>query len=234
MPRICRGRCHFQKRRLLLPLPVILVLTFWFATNNHAIYLLTPVVAISAFIILFNVPEIATLLHQRPLYYQDLAIAHELDDIPKKRFQRIFQITLNVVLSLAVAAILNYQYYSARNSALSLFEIVCMLGGFFSLCGKCQTWVGNSLLQILHWQKQRDEKMRKAEQQRSHLRGQHHSHYDQHPNDDASVDDALHHHPNIQMTPLPHRATVRDEVCAALPPPVVSTATTLPESKFDV
>ena len=89
-------------------------------------------------------PKMTVVMHQRPLYYDDLA---------DKTSQTAFAAMSAITMSLLLAAVLNYAMFRFSHSSLGLFEQVGMAGGMLSIYSKAHELTGKALLRHLYRKK---------------------------------------------------------------------------------
>ena len=147
----------FQKKRLLLLFLLLIIPPFIFKEYLYNFYYFTPVLIIISFSLFWNFPQIATLMHTRPLYFSDLEVTieqknifktEEAFNIAKQKYKFIFMICLSIVTSILIGALFDIWLIKTKNTN-DLPEIIGITGGMLSMYGKFQNYFGKFLLYIL-------------------------------------------------------------------------------------
>ena len=124
----------FSKRfSLIVPISGGVVI----AVNDYVrfnYYLVMVYIFISMYIILINFKILSTTLHHRPVYFEDLVDDTQL--IPGERvlYQKYFVQIIQPLLAVFLSILGAWLIYRVKNSQLSPFELVRILGGTLSWC----------------------------------------------------------------------------------------------------
>lgn len=157
MPEILK----YLKRSTLITLPVCGILWGIFPRLRLEYYTVVSMCAVSAYSLLINFPSLSHIMHRKPIYYEDLEDTDAESHSEKVGYQRIFVRVINVPLSIFIAMLAGYFIYRVKDSTLSPFEIVGVIGGITSIYGNGQKRVGQFIIDILNWRKQKFQKQRK-------------------------------------------------------------------------
>lgn len=85
-------------------------------------------------------PRVTVVMHQTPLYY---------DDLDHAEARRVFSALSSITMSILLAAVIDYGLFRFSNSHLSGFELVGVVGGMLSVYGKAHEMVGKALLHLI-------------------------------------------------------------------------------------
>ncbi len=97
----------------------------------------TPLAVLAAFVLCRAFPQVTVVMHQTPLYY---------DDLDKKEARQVFSALSSVTMALLLGAVLDYGMFRFAHSNLSGFELVGVVGGMLSIYGKAHEVTGKALL----------------------------------------------------------------------------------------
>jgi hypothetical protein len=102
------------------------------------------------------------MMHEKPVYYEDLEDNEVECFSERKAYQRLFTKIIQPPLSLFVAILAAYLIYKVKHSNLSPFEIVGIVGGNLSMYSKAQKWIGQVALWYLKRKKDKLQTKRKT------------------------------------------------------------------------
>ena len=101
---------------------------------------MTPLAVASAFLLCRAFPQVTVVMHQTPLYY---------DDLDQKEARQIFSALSSITMALLLGAVLDYGMFRFAHSRLSGFELVGVVGGMLSIYGKAHEITGKALLHAI-------------------------------------------------------------------------------------
>lgn len=146
-----------------LPLGVVYPLLIFIKTFQHEYYYFIAFF-ISGLIFSWNFPSLTSILSSRPLYFDDLS----LDDDEKsevrimsniessKKFQNIYRIVQQFILSAALALIVDYGAIQLENSNMAFMDLLIAIGGLASIYTRVVYYIGKILISILYYYKRRE------------------------------------------------------------------------------
>ena len=146
----CKFKC---KRILIIPGVTCLILPFLF----EEIRILTWIALLyflGSFMLLVNFPYLSTMMHSKPIYYEDLRISPE-NIIPDDRFKIIYELIMIFFLSGLIGALADYVYISGGTQ--TPIEFVGIVGGNISVYLRIQNLVGKILLKMCYFCKNQEE-----------------------------------------------------------------------------
>jgi hypothetical protein len=93
-------------------------------------YYILPMAFTSSYCFFVNFPFLLKIMHSKPSYYDDLEDPLYVDSGVRKRFQHIFIIILQIILSIAAVVLAYYYMGDYNNTYLSTVELFGVFGGF--------------------------------------------------------------------------------------------------------
>jgi uncharacterized membrane protein len=132
-------------------------------------YLVTTFLSSSVYILLLNFPTLGSVMHTKPIYYEDLEDSDVEEHSERRVYQHLFNNVIQPPLAVFVAILSAYLIYKVKHSQLSPFEIVGIVGGNISMYGKAQKWIGQILILYLKWKKDRMQRKRKTSMSENEL-----------------------------------------------------------------
>ena len=133
------------KRITILTIPLFIFPIFLWNDIFNNIYYITPISFFISYFSLINLPKITQIIHEKPIYFEDLNV----DVGEKMKFQNWFIKSMEIILSFVSVGLTNYTLYKLSNSNLDKFEIMGMFGGIISLYTDIQNYIGKIILYIL-------------------------------------------------------------------------------------
>jgi uncharacterized membrane protein len=124
-------------------------------------YLVTTFLSSSMYIILLNFPVLGSIMHTKPIYYEDLEDSDVEEHSERRVYQHLFIRIIQPPLAMFVAILAAYLIYKVKHSTLSPFEIVGIIGGNISIYYSGQKLIGQFLLWWLKWRKDKMQTKRK-------------------------------------------------------------------------
>jgi hypothetical protein len=106
-----------------------------------------------AYFFFLNFPRIAEVLHQKPIYLEDLTIAQ--GGILDRKFQGMYSIAMNFILAVLFSSFAEYVIIQGVREK-PIVEIMAIVGGNLSLYMKTQNMVGKFLITICHCMKEKE------------------------------------------------------------------------------
>jgi hypothetical protein len=110
--------------------------------------------SLGSFMLLVNFPYFSTMLHSRPIYYEDLRISDDTN-APDDRFKLVYEMIMIFFLSILIGAMADYVYLNVYN--LTPIEFLGIVGGNLSVYLRIQNIVGKVLLKCCYFIKHRQE-----------------------------------------------------------------------------
>jgi len=110
--------------------------------------------SLGSFMLLVNFPYFSTMLHSRPIYYEDLRISDDTN-APDDRFKLVYEMIMIFFLSILIGAMADYVYLNVYN--LTPIEFLGIVGGNLSVYLRIQNIVGKLLLKCCYFIKHRQE-----------------------------------------------------------------------------
>jgi len=149
-------RVFFIPLSLIYPLLIILNVF-----RNELYYFIS--FFISGLILIWNFPKLAFILSSRPIYFDDLSLENEekeerlilLNIESTKKFQNIYIIIQQFILSLSLALIIDYGVIEYKNKNMNFTDILIAIGGLGSLYTKIIYYIGKMLVSILYFIKKK-------------------------------------------------------------------------------
>lgn len=146
-----------------LPLALIYPLLILINTFQHEYYYFISIF-ISGLILSWNFPSLALALSSRPIYYDDLSLDENeksqvkiMSNIESSRkFQDIYRLIQQFILSIALALIIDYGVISYQNEDMNLTQILITIGGLGSVYTRIIFYIGKILVSILYYYKKRE------------------------------------------------------------------------------
>lgn len=139
--------------RLLIPISSGLFIVP-FIVDDFMIYYTFPLCYFfGAYFFFLNFPRIAEVLHQKPLYLEDLAIAQ--GGMLDRKFQGWYSIAMNFILALLFSSFAEYVIIQGIRKK-PIVEIMAIVGGNISLYMKTQNVVGKFLIMMCHCMKEEE------------------------------------------------------------------------------
>lgn len=131
-----------------------LIIPVFFVDKLNTPYYITPITFFSSLLILYNFPWLARFLHEKQYCYDDLELSN-LNVRPdvKVKFQRVFNIVMEILLSGVMAALINYGLYQIHDGTLTITQQLGIIGGIKELFLTAQDYIGRGLLYVLSKQK---------------------------------------------------------------------------------
>ena len=146
----------YIRRGSLLAIPIILAGLLWIDALQNFWYI-TGMALVSSFVLFLVFPQVCTMTHRKPLYYEDLVADSHVDTKMRFKFQKYFAVIQSVLLSMFVASLVDYVIYRLQSTNLSRQEILYLFGGQLSILNEAQNWSGRMLMKILNWRKKQHE-----------------------------------------------------------------------------
>lgn len=144
--------CH--PIRLLLPVAGTLIALPIAIPDKFNIYLLTPIFYFfGTLFICINFPRMGEIMHERPIYLEDLSLA---SGSQRDKFKNIYSGIMTVTLALLFALFSEY-VLSQDIFRKPVVEILAVIGGNLMLYIKAQHFVGKILITMCHCIKEREE-----------------------------------------------------------------------------
>ena len=103
-------------------------------------WVVTPAAVACGFVACRAFPQVTVVMHQTPLYY---------DDLDRAEARRVFSALSSITMSILLAAVVDYGLFRFSNSHLSGFELVGVVGGMLSIYGKAHEMIGKGLLHLI-------------------------------------------------------------------------------------
>lgn len=138
---------------VLTPLPFLIFINNEKLNWCRTLYFILPTTAVSIYITLLNFPNIVKIAHTRPVYFDDLEDVNGASEEMKHKYQKIFVIILQILLTVIMSGMFYYYYSRYHNTTLSEIEILGVFGGYISILSKIERLIGKSLLSIVNYYK---------------------------------------------------------------------------------
>ena len=146
-----------------IPLGLIYPLLILIPTFQHEYYYFIAFF-ISGLILSWNFPGITSALSSKPLYYDDLSLDSEekterkiMSNIESsKKFQNIYRIVQQFILSIALALIIDYGIIQLKNAQMDITQILIAIGGLASIYTRVIYYLGMMLVSILYYYKKKE------------------------------------------------------------------------------
>lgn len=146
-----------------LPLALIYPLLILIPTFQHEFYYFISFF-ISGLIISWNFPGLTSALSSKPIYYDDLSLDAEEKSERKimsniessKKFQNIYKVIQQFILSIALALIIDYGIIQLQSSNMKVTDILIAIGGLASVYTRIIYYVGMGLVSVLYNLKKRE------------------------------------------------------------------------------
>jgi hypothetical protein len=146
-----------------IPLGIIYPLLILIPTFQHEYYYFISFF-ISGLILSWNFPGITSALSSKPLYYDDLSLDNEEKSERKimsniessKKFQNIYRIVQQFILSITLALIIDYGIIQFKNANMELTQILIAIGGLASIYTRVIYYLGMMLVSVLYYYKKRE------------------------------------------------------------------------------
>ena len=100
----------------------------------------TPLAVAGGFLLCRAFPQATVVMHQTPLYY---------DDLDSAQAKHAFSALSSITMALLLGAVLDYGLFRFAHSRLSGFELVGVVGGMLSIYGKAHEIIGKALLHAI-------------------------------------------------------------------------------------
>jgi len=140
-----------------LPLSLIYPLLIIIPTFQHEFYYFLSFF-ISGLIISWNFPGVTSALSSKPIYYDDLSLDAEEKSERKimsniessKKFQNIYKVIQQFILSIALALIIDYGIIQYQSSNMKVTDLLIAIGGLASVYTRIIYYVGMGLVSFLY------------------------------------------------------------------------------------
>lgn len=144
------------RKGALMLIPLVLgALLFVPVLQNF--YYITGMAMVSSFVLFHIFPQLCTMTHRKPIYFEDLVADTHVDSKMRFKFQKYFAVIQSLLLSVFVASLVDYLIYRLQTTQLSKQEMLGLFGGLLSILNEAQNWSGRFLLKVLVWRKHKDE-----------------------------------------------------------------------------
>lgn len=146
-----------------LPLALIYPLFILIPTFRHEFYYFIAFFT-SGLIFSWNFPGITSAMSSKPIYYDDLSLdAGEKSERKimsniesSKKFQNIYKIIQQFILSIALALIIDYGIIQFQSSTMEITQLLIAIGGLASVYTRMIYYIGMGLVSILYYYKKRE------------------------------------------------------------------------------
>jgi len=146
-----------------IPLALIYPLLILIPTFQHEFYYFISFF-ISGLILSWNFPGITSVLSSKPIYYDDLSLdANEKSERKimsniesSKKFQNIYRVIQQFILSIALALIIDYGIIQLENSNMRVTDLLIAIGGLASIYTRMVYYIGMGLVSILYYYKKKE------------------------------------------------------------------------------
>lgn len=146
-----------------LPLAIVLPLLILIKTFQHEFYYFISFF-ISGLILSWNFPHITSALSSKPIYFDDLSLDSTEKSERKimsniessKKFQNIYKVIQQFILSIALALIIDYGIIQLQSSNMEITQILIAAGGLASVYTRMIYYIGMSLVSILYYYKKKE------------------------------------------------------------------------------
>lgn len=109
-----------------------------------------------------NFPRIGEILHEKPLYLQDLIVARE--GITDETFKMLYSIIMNFMLAFLFTSFCEYLIIRGVKDK-PIIEVCAVIGGNLSIYVKLQYSIGKLMLTACHYLKQKNERLLDSQEQ---------------------------------------------------------------------
>ena len=141
-------------KRVFIPTGILCLCLPFFVDEVRAVLWIAFLYFIGSFMLLINFPYFSTMLHSRPIYYEDLSIINKTSKHIDTRFKTSYKLLMIFGMSVMMGALADYMYISIGERP--AIECLGIIGGNISVYLRVQNITGKVLLKICYYCKNRE------------------------------------------------------------------------------